>query len=227
MVESVDKLCQALGYRFNNPDLLDLALTHRSVGQKNNERLEYLGDALLGFVIADRLFHRFLDVDEGDLTRLRARLVKKDTLALLARKLDLGDYIKLGSGELKSGGWRRDSILANTFEAIIGAIYLDSGFEGCRDCLLNLYQELLEEVSATEQTKDPKTLLQEYLQARKLSLPTYTTIKEEGEPHTRKFTVQCEVEPITDAIIATGKSKRLAEQSSAELALSLLESKVP
>ena len=217
------KLEKSLNYFFQNKTLLELALTHRSIGSDNNERLEYLGDAVLGFIIADQLFHRYPDSTEGKLTRLRASLVKKETLASLARELDLGDFVRLGTGELKSGGWRRDSILANTFEAIIGAIYLDSDFQTCQSCLLEIYKELFDSASADTHSKDPKTRLQEYLQARKVSLPIYKTIKEEGEAHSRKFTVECQSELLDETIIATGRSKRIAEQSAAEQALKILE----
>ena len=142
MINNTQKLLSQLNYHFKDQSLLDLALTHRSVGNINNERLEYLGDALLGFVIADHIFTRFNNSPEGELTRIRASLVKKETLAKLAKNLDLGSYINLGTGEKKSGGWRRDSILANTFEALIGAIYLDSDFLTCKKCLLDIYNDL-------------------------------------------------------------------------------------
>ncbi len=223
MINNSKKLLSALNYQFKDTSLLELALTHRSVGQHNNERLEYLGDALLGFVIADHIFNRFKNSPEGELTRMRANLVKKETLAKLAKKLDLGSHIYLGTGEKKSGGWRRDSILANTFEALIGSIYLDSDFHTCEKCLLEIYKELLEEISPDSHTKDPKTRLQELLQAKKLALPIYNTIKEEGEAHLKTFTVECKIESIENTIIATGRSKRIAEQSSAEQALEILE----
>lgn len=223
MINNTQKLLAALNYQFKDTSLLELALTHRSVGQLNNERLEYLGDALLGFVIADHIFKRFVNSPEGELTRMRANLVKKETLAKLAKKLDLGSYLYLGTGEKKSGGWRRDSILANTFEALIGAIYLDSDFTSCKNCLLDIYKDLLQDISPDSHTKDPKTRLQELLQARKLALPIYNTIKEEGEAHLKTFTVECKIESVKNSIVATGRSKRIAEQSSAEQALQLLE----
>ncbi len=224
MTDTTDKLCQAISHQFIDPGLLSLALTHRSVGQENNERLEYLGDALLGAVIAEAIYHQFPTAPEGELTRLRANLVKKETLAKLARTLEIGRCIHLGSGELKSGGWRRDSILSNTFEAIIGAVYLDSDYDTCRKCLLEIYHEMLGQISPDNLSKDPKTQLQEYLQARKISLPVYTVVKEEGLAHSREFTVECKVENMGDPICATGRSKRSAEQFSAQETLNLLQS---
>lgn len=178
---------------------------------------------MLGFLIAEVLFQKFPAQTEGVLTRLRASLVKKDTLADLARGLDLGEYLKLGTGEKKSGGWRRDSILANTVEAITGAIYLDSDLDACRKFVLGLYGELLAGLSAVNLEKDPKTELQEYLQARKYPLPEYNVISENGEAHRREFTVACEIEGYDEPITACGKSKRIAEQSAARKALDILQ----
>ncbi len=222
MSETFTRLERSLDYIFNNKTLLLTALTHRSVGQDNNERLEYLGDALLGLIIAEAVYKQFPDASEGELTRLRASLVKGETLATLARKLELGQYLKLGGGELKSGGWRRDSILANTFEAIIGAIYLDVGLDICREKILSLYKELLDNVSPDKLNKDPKTRLQEYLQAHKHKLPNYKIIAEEGAAHTRKFSVMCEIKDLEVSVHADGRSKRNAEQAAAEKALELL-----
>ena len=205
-------------------ELLQTALTHRSSSHNNNERLEYLGDALLGFIIAEEVYNRFSQAPEGELTRLRASLVKKETLANLAREIELGDHLKLGPGELKSGGWRRDSILANALEAVIGAIYLDSDLDMCRECVLRLYQPLLTDISSDTFDKDPKTQLQEYLQARKQPLPKYDVIAEEGEVHARNFTVECRVTGVEKAIVAQGRSKRSAEQSAAQKALGILQS---
>jgi ribonuclease III len=222
-----DPCCQLsnkLNYQFKNPDLLALALTHRSANASNNERLEYLGDAVLGFVIAEALYQKFVSGPEGVLTRQRASLVKKETLAGLAKGLDLGQFLILGSGERKSGGWRRDSILANTLEAIIGAIYLDSDFETCRHFIIYLYRDLLETLTLEDTGKDSKTELQEFLQARKQPLPIYKIIVEEGEAHERVFTVECHVESLSDAISASGKSKRAAEQSAAHKTLVFLQS---
>ena len=222
MTEPLSQLVNKLNYRFKNTELLELALTHRSADSVNNERLEYLGDAVLGFVVAEILYQKFSAGPEGFLTRKRASLVKKETLADRARFLNLGDFIQLGPGEKKSGGWRRDSILSNTLEAIIGAIYLDGGFEKCRDFIIQLYTELIENISLEDSGKDSKTGLQEYLQGRKLELPSYKVVAEEGEAHQRTFTVLCEIKGIEQIIKATGKSKRAAEQSAAQKALNLI-----
>jgi ribonuclease-3 len=217
--DSSNDLSNKLNYQFKNNALLELALTHRSASSVNNERLEYLGDAVLGFVIAESLYQKYADAPEGVLTRQRASLVNKKTLASLAKELDLGKFLYLGTGEMKSGGWRRDSILSNTIEAIIGAIYLDSGFQSCHNFITNLYKNLFETLSLDDYGKDSKTELQEYLQARKLCLPVYHVIAEEGEAHERIFTVECQIEHVTEKICASGKSKRIAEQSAAQKAL--------
>ena len=224
MNDAYYQLTRNLNYQFKNSDLLELALTHRSANSSNNERIEYLGDAVLGFVVAETLYQKFTDASEGVLTRKRASLVKKETLANLARSLDLGQFLFLGTGEKKSGGWRRDSILANTLEAIIGAIYLDSDFETCRHCIMHLYRDILENLNLEESGKDAKTELQEYLQARKQALPLYQVVIEEGDAHEKVFTVECEIESLSDVISACGKSKRAAEQSAAYKALTLLQS---
>lgn len=212
-----------LGHSFKDASLLQTALTHRSVGVDNNERLEYLGDAILGFVIAEALYRQFPNAAEGSLTRLRASLVKRETLAELAREANLGELIMLGTGELKSGGWRRDSILANAMEAVIGAIYLDAGIEICQQRILDIYKILLAETSPAKLGKDPKTSLQEYLQARQLPLPTYKIISEAGEAHQREFTVRCTIACLGNSIEASGRSKQVAEQAAAEQALSALQ----
>ncbi len=224
MDESSAKLVNKLNYQFNNPALLELALTHRSASSSNNERLEYLGDAVLGFVIADLLYQKFNDAPEGVLTRLRASLVKKESLASLAKKMDLGDFLKLGPGEMKSGGWRRDSILSNTLEAVIGAIYLDSDFDKCRIFIQKVYAEVVDELSLNDTAKDSKTELQEYLQARKLTVPLYHVIAEEGEAHKKTFTVECQIDGLTESISAQGGSKRIAAQSAAHKVLVYLQS---
>lgn len=214
-----------IDYTFKNKSLLESALTHRSVGQGNNERLEYLGDAALGFVIADTIFRKFPQATEGELTRLRASLVKGQTLAKLGRELNLGDYIKLGQGEMKSGGWRRDSILANTVEAIIGAIYLDSDMQACRQFVSSIFSQLLTEISPDKLKKDPKTGLQELLQSRKQELPVYKILTESGNAHERLFNVECEIKAQDILVQAEGRSKRVAEQSAAKKALIELENK--
>jgi len=220
--DSIARISRNFGYQFNNTSLLEQALTHRSSGKNNNERLEYLGDAILGFVIAELLYKKFPTASEGVLTRLRATLVRKETLAKLSKEMELGQFILLGSGEKKSGGWRRDSILANTLEALIGAMYLDSGHDTCRKYISELYQEQLADLSQDELAKDPKTELQEYLQAQKKTLPVYQVITENGEAHARTFTVECQIDGLDSVFVADGKSKRSAEQSAAKKALDLL-----
>jgi ribonuclease III len=222
---SYQKLCRRIGYFFADLGLLELALTHRSFGGKNNERLEFLGDSILNYVIAEDLFHRFPKAKEGELSRLRASLVKGDTLAELAREFQLGDYLKLGAGELKSGGFRRDSILADTVEGIIGGMYLDAGMEVCRQHILEWYKERLDATSLKVVTKDAKTRLQEYLQARKHALPQYDVVNIVGEPHDQTFFVHCHIELCEEAIEGKGNSRRIAEQNAAAKALRKLEKK--
>ncbi len=224
MTPNVDKLCDALSYRFTQPQLLQQALSHRSVGSDNNERLEFLGDAILSYVISVELFRRFPDEDEGRLSRLRASLVKGDTLAALARDLSLGDYLRLGAGELKSGGFRRSSILADGFEAILGAIYLDSDIAAVEQVILRLFSERLAAVNSQTALKDPKTRLQEYLQSRQLPLPLYEVVQITGKAHAQTFTVSCRVEGLEQALTASGSSRRKAEQTAAQLILDKLES---
>ena len=222
MNEPVYQLEHNLGYTFDNKAYLNTALTHRSLGQDNNERLEYLGDALLGFIIAEAIYKLYPKASEGELTRLRATLVKGETLAKLARKLNLGNYIRLGGSELKSGGWRRSSILANAIEALIGAIYLDAGMDICRDTVLKLYGDILEKSTPETLIKDPKTRLQEYLQSLQMDLPEYSVVVERGEAHDKIFTVRCDILAMTISVQAEGKSKRNAEQAAAQLALDTL-----
>lgn len=219
MSDNRANLAGSIGYTFKNSALLDLALTHRSAGGSNNERLEYLGDAILNFVIADSLFQALPRAHEGVLTRLRASLVKRETLAELAREIDLGGVIHLGDGERKSGGWRRESILANTLEALLGAIYLDSDLETCRAAVLRLFGARLQHLPDVSPDKDPKTTLQELLQARHLPLPAYRVIAEEGEAHDRVFRVECTVADLDAPVVAEGRSKRNAEQAAAAQAL--------
>lgn len=219
---NISDLQKKLGYHFRDERLITTALTHRSYDKNHNERLEYLGDSILGFIIAEALYHHFPDQPEGVLTRFRASLVKRETLAKVARSLELGDYILLGTGEKRSGGWRRDSILSNTLEAIIGAIYLDSDILPCRSFVLNLFQDHINNMSPEQQNKDPKTELQEYLQARKMDLPDYKVVAEEGEAHNRRFTVECRVDALNNTMTAQGKSKRSAEQIVARKVLEVL-----
>jgi ribonuclease III len=211
-----------LGYQFVNPELMDLALTHRSANGLHNERLEFLGDSILSFVIADDLYHRFPKINEGDMSRMRATLVRGKTLAELGREFGLGDYLKLGPGELKSGGFRRDSILADAVEAIIGAIYLDRGIEAVRDVILQWYNERLVQIEPGVSQKDPKTRLQEFLQGRRKPLPNYVVSNIKGEAHNQEFTVSCDIAGVSQPIIGKGTSRRKAEQAAAELALEQL-----
>lgn len=218
----MNKLTSKLGYTFKETELLNLALTHRSANGKHNERLEFLGDSILSFVIADELYRRFPKVNEGDMSRMRATLVRGNTLAELGREFDLGDYLKLGPGELKSGGFRRDSILADAVEAIIGAIYLDSDLETARSIVLEWYHGRLEEIKPGASQKDPKTRLQEFLQGRRKPLPVYTVTNIKGEAHNQEFTVACEVAGMDTPVIGKGTSRRKAEQAAAETALEQL-----
>ena len=219
MDEQLHRLESALGYTFKNKDYLQTALTHRSLGQNNNERLEYLGDALLGFVIANILFQTHPQATEGVLTRLRATLVKGETLAKIAREIELGEYIRLGSSEMKSGGWRRKSILANTLESIFGAIYLDSGFQSCTNTIELLFAGYIQNCTPDTLVKDPKTRLQEYLQANQKQLPVYEVIEESGAAHDKTFLVRCIIHEMDITVEANGRSKRTAEQSAAKIIL--------
>lgn len=219
-----NKLLTQLQYQFQDPQLLQQALTHRSADSLNNERFEYLGDAILSFVIAEALFERFPQVKEGKLSRLRASLVKGVTLAEIGRELTLGEVLILGQGELKSGGFRRESILADTVEAILGAVYLDSGIEHVKALILRLYDERLTSIDVDEVIKDPKTRLQELLQSRKQPLPLYSVneVKTSAQ-QSPLFEASCQVALLDKVVMAKGNSHRKAEQKSAERALTLLE----
>jgi len=210
---------RGLGYEFRCTDLLRLALTHRSHGNPNNERLEFLGDGVLNMVVAELLFHARPDVPEGDLSRLRARIVRERTLAEVARSLQLGDHVRLGPGELKSGGFLRDSILADALEAVIGAVFLDGGFDASRRLVERLMAARIEALPDAEALKDSKTRLQELLQARALKLPEYEVIDERGADHDRMFTVICRVDALDKPMQATATSRRKAEQAAAKRAL--------
>lgn len=223
MVDNQDRLALHLQYSFNDPALLRLAVSHRSVGSANNERLEFLGDAVLNFVIADALFQRFPQASEGDLSRMRAHLVKGETLARLAQEFSLGEYLLLGPGELKSGGFRRDSILAGALEAVFGAVYIDGGFAVARDMILRLYEERLETASLENISKDPKTRLQEFLQARGMALPSYQVSAVEGKDHKQVFRVSCATSSLPGPVEGCGRSRRRAEQDAAARTLELLE----
>jgi len=210
-----------LGYRFTDESLLQLALTHRSAGRPNNERLEFLGDALVNLVVAEMLFDARPRASEGELSRLRAQLVSEPALAERARELQLGDALTLGSGELKSGGFRRDSILADAFEALVAAIYRDGGYAACRDWLGTIFATPL--AAAGPPQKDPKTMLQEWLQGRGLPLPHYELLAEYGEEHARRFDVACAIEqPVPARCEGSGGSRRAAEQVAADLMLAFL-----
>ncbi|EPE37319.1 ribonuclease 3 [Candidatus Photodesmus katoptron] len=219
----VSKLERRIGYKFTSDNLIHLALTHRSANIKHNERLEFLGDSILSFVIADNLYYRFPTVSEGDMSRMRATLVRGNTLAELGREFKLGNYLKLGLGEFKNRGFLRDSILANVVEAIIGAVYLDSDIEMVRLIVLSWYRTRLEVIKPGISQKDPKTRLQESLQSKKKPLPIYTIIKIKGEAHNQQFTVSCNIEGIKNFIIGKGTSRRKAEQEAAKIALGLPE----
>ena len=220
---AVSDLIKALGYTFADPSLLDEALTHRSYATKNNERLEFLGDGVLNFVIADELFRRYSDVQEGDLSRLRANLVNKESLAVIANELKLGDVIRLGSGELKSGGFRRPSILADAVESILGAVYLDGGFQACRELIVRLYDSKLSSPTDLQALKDPKTRLQELLQSRKIPLPLYEVTQITGQAHAQVFHVRCTIEQLAIIVEGQGRSRRKAEQVAAQEAIGEVE----
>lgn len=215
-------LQQALGHEFADPELLMLALTHRSAGSKNNERLEFLGDSIMNHIVADALYQRFPRAREGDLSRMRASLVKGDTLAELARELQLGEYLLLGPGERKSGGYRRSSILADTLEALAGAIVLDAGYERCRACVLRWFGSRLDQLAAGAVDKDAKTRLQEYLQGRGNPLPEYELVAVEGDDHDQQFSVACRLSRPHLVVQGSGSSRRKAEQAAARDALQRL-----
>ncbi|HHJ14966.1 MAG TPA: ribonuclease III [Gammaproteobacteria bacterium] len=215
MRRASEGLLRALACEFQQPGLLEEALTHRSAGSRNNERLEFLGDAILGAVISHALYQAFPTASEGQLSRLRASLVKRESLAGIARRLELGEYIRLGSGELRSGGFRRDSILADALEAVLGALYLDRGYSICEECILRLFGQRIAELSIDDELKDPKTRLQEYLQARKLGLPVYEVISVSGQAHQRNFVVECRVSDLQRQVRGQGSNRRGAEQAAA------------
>jgi ribonuclease III len=213
-----------IGYNFTQPELLQQALTHRSFSGNNNERLEFLGDSVLNFIIAHQLFNLFSDLPEGDLSRLRAKLVKEASLAEIATSLHLGDALKLGEGELKSAGWRRPSILADALEAIVGAVYLDGGFSAAEQVVALLYRETLTTIDPKAIDKDAKSQLQEYLQSKKMDLPEYQVVTIEGEAHAQTFTVQCFIQKLKLTTTGIGTSRRVAEQQAAKLAMEKIQS---
>lgn len=209
-------LTAKLGYEFKNISLMEHALSHRSFGKNNNERLEFLGDAALNFTIAAALYQLFPDAKEGDLSRLRASLVKGEALAAIAAHFDLGKYLRLGIGEQRSGGSNRASIQADALEAIIGAIYLDSDFITCEAVILQWYEAMLDSMKTPQELKDPKTRLQEYLQARKFPLPKYDILETRGEAHSQIFHIECKVEGLDYKTVGIGSSRRKAEQDAAQ-----------
>jgi ribonuclease-3 len=206
-----------ISYRFQDPELLRAALTHRSSGRLNYERLEFLGDSILNFVVASRLYELRPNNDEGDLSRLRSRVVRGDSLARLASGLRLGDYLIMGEGELKTGGFQRASILADALEALFGAIYLDGGYEACRAVIREVCDEVIENLPDAETLKDPKTRLQEWMQARARPLPEYQLLREEGAEHAKRFIIRARLPDSGDEMEAAGASRRKAEQAAADL----------
>ena len=209
----------SLAYNFKNKSLLEQALTHRSHSSRHNERLEFLGDSVLNCAIASLLYDRFARIDEGDLSRLRANLVKQASLADIAQRVELSRFLRLGEGELKSGGFRRPSILADTLEAVFGAIFMDGGFDAASTVIARLYKPVLETVDPKTLGKDAKTLLQEYLQGRKIALPVYTVVATHGAAHSQEFEVECAIPKLDVQVVGIGGSRRAAEQAAAKQAL--------
>ncbi|USQ13066.1 ribonuclease III [Legionella lytica] len=222
---NLERLCRRLNYQFSNQAYLKQALTHCSVGSDNYERFEFLGDSILSFVIANELFHRFPQQSEGQLSRLRSFLVRGDMLVEIARELDLGDYLYLGQGELKSGGFRRASILSDALEAVFAAIFFDGGVDAAKEVILTLYKSRLEDPNLNDCLKDSKTQLQEYLQAEKLALPEYALTKVEGEEHDQIFYVTCTVDGAKQITHGQGPNRRKAEQIAAKSMLEQLKSR--
>ncbi|GMV02577.1 MAG: ribonuclease III [Burkholderiaceae bacterium] len=224
---SLDDLQRQLGHRFADASLLRQALTHRSHGQPNNERLEFLGDSVLNCVVAAMLYRHFGRIDEGDLSRLRANLVKQQSLYEIAQRLGLSQYLLLGEGELKSGGFRRPSILGDTLEALVGAVFLDAGFEAAQSVIVALYRPVLGTVDPRTLGKDAKTLLQEYLQGKKLPLPVYAVVATHGAAHSQMFEVECAIPKLKIQVLGSGASRRAAEQAAARRALDAAQALVP
>lgn len=218
-LESIQK---RLGYQFQTPAFLETALTHRSANKSHYERMEFLGDAVLNLVISSQLYQVFPQASEGDLSRLRAHLVKGESLSTIAAELALGEFLRLGSGELKSGGYRRKSILADVMESIIGAIYLDAGYPAAQEFILRIFADKIAMVGEVKNLKDPKTRLQELLQARSLPLPEYDVVNTSGQAHNQHFEVSCRVSLLESPVIGSGSSRRKAEQAAAEQVLELI-----
>ena len=223
MASNAKQLQDRLQYQFSDPQLLTLALSHRSCGSNNNERLEFLGDAVLGMAISSFLYKRFPEAREGDLSRIRSQIVRAESLAEIARNLDLGPELLLGPGEMKSGGHRRDSILGDTVEALLGAVFLDQGLGAVEACIQNWFSKSLNTLTLDSPVKDAKTALQEWLQARSKPLPEYLVVKIEGEDHSRLFTMSCKIDAVEEAAEATASSRRKAEQLVAEKLVKKLE----
>jgi ribonuclease-3 len=221
--DSLYRFQKRLGYQFQSEGLLQQALTHKSAHHLHNERLEFLGDSILNFIVAQALFDRFPAANEGELTRARASLVNKPTLAEIARELDFGDALKLGMGERKSGGFRRESILADTLEAVLAAIYLDASIEQAKQCVHDWFKSRLQDVVLSDQ-KDPKTRLQEWLQSQQRALPKYEVQSIAGEPHSQHFIVVCLVDGFSP-VEGQGDSRRFAEQSAASKLLEMIDDK--
>ena len=222
---SLPSIERAIGYVFSSRSIQDQALTHRSFGAVHNERLEFLGDSVLNCVIAQALYERFSEVREGDLSRLRANLVRQETLAEIAQRLGLGEKLRLGEGELKSGGFRRPSILADALEALFGAVFVDGGFEQARKTILMLYEPFLAHLDPRHSGKDAKTALQEFLQGRRLALPQYHLRATRGEAHAQEFEVECLIPELGISTIGRGPSRRAAEQEAARRAFELTGAK--
>jgi ribonuclease-3 len=214
--KQIEQIELILNYHFNDNSLLELALTHRSFQGKNNERLEFLGDSILNFIIAELLFQKFTLLPEGDLSRLRSQLVKSATLSEIGILLKLGDYLILGEGELKSSGWRRPSILADSVEAIIGAIFIDGGISAASDLILTWFKDRIDAINPDNIQKDSKSVLQELLQAKKIALPEYNIVSIEGEDHCQHFRVSCSIPTLGLSIEGDGSSRKIAEQCAAE-----------
>ncbi|WP_258806948.1 ribonuclease III [Pseudidiomarina sp. CB1] len=217
------ELEKAFGYTFRDRERAQQALTHRSAAAQHNERLEFLGDSVLGIIVSEALFEKFPKIDEGDLSRMRATLVCGRNLAKIAQRFEVGKFLVLGPGEMKSGGHRRESILADAMEALLGAMYLESDLETCRKVVLNWLAQQLQTIQPGAGHKDPKTRLQEFLQAQQLQLPVYDVVTIQGQAHNQRFTVSCTVEPLAEPVLGSGTSRRKAEQQAATQTLEMLQ----
>lgn len=222
-----DALCRQIGHVFTQPLLLQRALTHRSHSAAHNERLEFLGDSVLNCAIAKYLYDTYPDLPEGDLSRLRSNLVNQQTLSILAQQLQLGELLLLGEGERKSAGFRRPSILADALESLIGAVFLDAGFAAAEKAVLGLFVPFIQQADVNSLGKDAKTLLQEYLQSRKLALPRYSVVATRGEAHEQLFQVECEIAQMQLSTRGEGSSRRIAEQAAADVAYQKLKAQTP